>query len=185
MIHLALVHFPTVDKQGNCVATSITNLDMHDFSRVARTYGIPTVWLIHPYEAQQRFTQRVMRHWTDGWGAAYNPTRREALEGTRLALDLNEVRDRIATESGRKAITVATSAKRFANSMSYDKLRAQLRDDPEQVYVLVFGTGWGLHPEVMQEVDLVLEPIVGVTPWNHLSVRSAMSIIVDRLIGIR
>jgi len=33
----------------------------------------------------------------------------------------------------------------------------------------------------MAEADAALEPIVGPTEYNHLSVRSAVSIILDRL----
>jgi hypothetical protein len=43
------------------------------------------------------------------------------------------------------------------------------------------GTGWGLTDEFMSSVDRVLEPIQGTAPYNHLSVRSATAIILDRL----
>ncbi len=50
-------------------------------------------------------------------------------------------------------------------------------------YLLLFGTAWGLNQEVFEHVDAVLPPIVGSGVYNHLSVRSAVSIVLDRLLG--
>lgn len=183
MLHVALVHYPTVDRTGAVVATSITNLDMHDLSRAARTYGVEAVWLVHPHEPMRRFCERVILHWTEGWGAAYNPTRRESLVGTHLVEDLGEVARRIEAATGRLPTFTGTSAKPYPNSIGYAPMREIIAADPEQTHCLVFGTGWGLHPEVMLEMDHILEPIHGVGDWNHLSVRSAVSIILDRLLS--
>ena len=49
--------------------------------------------------------------------------------------------------------------------------------------LLLFGTGFGLTDEVMDSSYKILEPIRGNTKYNHLSVRSAVSIILDRLLG--
>ncbi|HEY6838272.1 MAG TPA: RNA methyltransferase, partial [Geobacteraceae bacterium] len=57
--------------------------------------------------------------------------------------------------------------------------------DAEQPYLLVFGTGWGLTEELFERADLVLRPIKGPGSYNHLSVRSAAAIILDRLLGER
>ena len=50
-------------------------------------------------------------------------------------------------------------------------------------YLLVLGTGWGLTNEVMSACSYVLRPIYGAGEYNHLSVRSAASIMFDRLLG--
>ena len=50
-------------------------------------------------------------------------------------------------------------------------------------YLLMFGTGWGLTDETIAEADCVLRPVYGAGSYNHLSVRSAVSIILDRLFG--
>jgi hypothetical protein len=52
-------------------------------------------------------------------------------------------------------------------------------------YLLLFGTGWGITDDVFSRADLFLEPIEGPTAYNHLSVRSAVSISLDRLFGKR
>ena len=49
--------------------------------------------------------------------------------------------------------------------------------------LILFGTGFGLTDEVMDSSYKILEPIRGNTKYNHLSVRSAVSIILDRLLG--
>ena len=49
----------------------------------------------------------------------------------------------------------------------------------------MLGTGWGLTDEIMSMADVTLEPILGPTDYNHLSVRSAAAIILDRLRGAR
>ena len=183
--HIALVHFPTVDKQGDVATTSVTNLDIHDLARSARTYGVDGYWIVHPYPAMQRHVRRVMEHWTDGWGAAYNPTRRESLEMTHLASDLGVVRQGIERmHPGREVAWVATSARRNRRSVTFREVRRWLRDPAEQrVFCVLFGTGWGLHADVLEEADYLLEPIDGPTPWNHLSVRAAAAIVMDRLLA--
>jgi hypothetical protein len=47
------------------------------------------------------------------------------------------------------------------------------------------GTGWGLADQVLDRVDRLLAPIQGAADYNHLSVRSAAAIILDRLFGDR
>ena len=55
--------------------------------------------------------------------------------------------------------------------------------DSERPVFLMFGTAWGLHDEVLEMVDYILEPVKGSTDYNHLSVRAAAGIILDRLAG--
>ena len=49
--------------------------------------------------------------------------------------------------------------------------------------LLLFGTGYGMEQEHMNGFDYVLEPIYGPSDYNHLCVRSAAAIILDRLAG--
>ena len=52
--------------------------------------------------------------------------------------------------------------------------------------LLVFGTGWGLAGEVIAGADALLEPVRAreATGYNHLSVRAACAILLDRLRGL-
>jgi hypothetical protein len=62
--------------------------------------------------------------------------------------------------------------------------RALLTADGPPV-LLVFGTGWGLAPEVHFQAARHLQPVVPPRSrgYNHLSVRAAAAIIFDRLLG--
>ena len=82
-------------------------------------------------------------------------------------------------------VFVATSAHNYPHSIGFAEMREKLDSDQQTPYCLLFGTGWGLHPEIIEEVDLLLAPIVGHGDYNHLSVRGAAAIILDRLRGAR
>ena len=49
--------------------------------------------------------------------------------------------------------------------------------------MIMFGTAWGLDKEVVDLADFILDPVEGGTNYNHLSVRTAAAIILDRLVG--
>ena len=186
LIHIALVHHPIVDKQGDVAATSVTNLDIHDISRAGRTYGVDGFWIVHPYDHMHRYVKRVLEHWREGFGGTYNPSRRESLHVTELAHDLVEIAERLeGMYPDREQVWIATTAKSSSNPLTYKELRRWLANDADdRVYVVLFGTGWGLHNDVLEEMDYTLEPVKGPTDWNHLSVRAAAGIILDRILGI-
>lgn len=184
MLAVALVHFPTVNKQGQVVTTSVTNFDIHDIARASCTYGVDRYFIVTPIELQQKFTRRIITHWIDGAGAEYNPTRKDALSGVEIVGDLVAAGESIERDFGGPTNWVATSAKRYPNTITCLEMRRRLKAGKEN-FCLIFGTGHGLHSQVIDEADYILEPINGPTPWNHLSVRSAVSIYLDRLLAIR
>ncbi|HLO26270.1 MAG TPA: RNA methyltransferase, partial [Geobacteraceae bacterium] len=69
-------------------------------------------------------------------------------------------------------------------SVSSAELAGLVRD-VSQPYLLLLGTGWGLADEIFSRADFVLAPIKGQGDYNHLSVRSAAAILLDRLLGDR
>jgi hypothetical protein len=171
---VALVHHPCLGKDGETIATSITNLDLHDLARLCLTYGVDPLYIVHPYRSQLDFAERIMRHWLKGFGGLYNPHRKQAFETVRLVESLDAVR----TQTG--AFMVGTSANRLENAMTWQAVRQQARTSDT---CLVFGTGWGLTPALLAELDAVAEPIEGGGAYNHLAVRSAVSIAIDRVLG--
>jgi len=78
---------------------------------------------------------------------------------------------------------VATGASPYPGSVTFQFLKERL-EAPDTPYLMLFGTGWGLTQEVKDSSDHVLAPIEG-KGYNHLSVRSAVAIILDRLLGDR
>jgi hypothetical protein len=180
-LYVALIHYPVVNKNGETIASALTNLDLHDISRAARTYGLKAFWVVTPLEDQKDLVEKIISHWTSGMGAEYNPKRRSALELIRVNDSFSEALERIAAAEDCYPITIATCARKYPDSISHANLRAML--DNGKPHVLVLGTAWGLTQEFIDKADYVLEPIAGKTDYNHLSVRSAAAIIFDRLLG--
>lgn len=181
-LHLALVHHPVVNKSGDVITAAVTNLDLHDIARAARTYAVGSLYVVTPLDDQRQLVERIIDHWTRGAGAAYNPKRCQALELIRIQETLEGVIEdiRIGT-AGTPPKTIVTSARISRSTTSYDRLRRLLQED--RPYLLIFGTAWGLTQSVISGADYMLEPVMGNKDYNHLSVRSAAAIILDRLVG--
>lgn len=180
---MALVHFPVYNKIGEVVVSSVTTLDVHDSSRISRTYGIGALYIVTPLKTQQELVDRIISHWKTGHGATYNPTRKEALLKTQVINSLQDAIQDITEHSGKKPRIIVTHAKKFPKNIGYDAMREEFKK--EEQYLLVFGTGWGLERNIILNADFVLSPIEGPEEYNHLPVRAAIAIILDRLLGIR
>ena len=81
-----------------------------------------------------------------------------------------------------KPVVVSTCARKRDSVTSYKEMRQRMERE-EGPFLLVFGTGYGLAEEIFEKSDAVLEPIGDPSDWNHLSVRSAVAITLDRLFG--
>ena len=180
-LYSSLIHYPVVNKNGQTIASALTNLDLHDISRATKTFGLKAFFVVTPLEDQIDLIQRIILHWTEGIGAQYNPKRRSALEMIRVNTSYADVIDRITVSEGLKPKTIATCARSAPANISFEKCREMLKSG--RPHVLTLGTAWGLSEEFISAADYVLEPIVGRSDYNHLSVRSAAAIIFDRLVG--
>ncbi len=179
---IALLHYPVYNKHRETVTTAVTNLDIHDISRAARTYGLHRYYLVTPSQEQQDMINRITGHWRTGWGSTYNPDRSEALGIIRIASTLDDVRKDFQTGFKKSVVTVATGARSRVGDTTFTALRESLCDI-ETPHLLVMGTGWGLLDELFAEAEITLTPIRAAGDYNHLSVRSATAIILDRLLG--
>ena len=180
---IALVHYPVYDKNHEVVATAVTNLDIHDIARVSRTYGLARYYIVTPVEEQRKLVDKIRQHWLEGWGSTYNPKRKMALELLQVEVSIADAVADIEKRTGRKPKLVVTGAAGRPNSVSFPELKTLIDADPEHPFLLLLGTGWGLTEDVFKKSDYVLEPISGGGDYNHLSVRSAASIMLDRLFG--
>ncbi len=221
-LYIALLHYPVKNKNGEVVSTAITNLDLHDMARTAKTYGVKGYYIINPMAAQRELAERIVRHWTEGFGAVYNPNRGEALRVIKIAPEFKDVFSEIERETGARPKVIATAARgrstgseagradddggghpvesgreRAAQdscgkrAISFERAREIINAGP---VVIAFGTGWGLTDEFIGSCDYRLMPIRGADGhggqsagdgYNHLPVRSAAAIILDRLAGER
>ncbi len=182
-IDIVLVHHPVINKVGETIGSAVTNLDLHDIARAAKTFGIDNYYIVTPYTDQQGLVDEILEHWKNGHGASYNPARKEALELVSVADSLETVIDRITTRRGSKPLLLTTSAQKQNKSLSYEEVRGKIKE--REAILLLFGTAHGMAPQVMEMADYTLPPVGGNTGYNHLSVRSAVSIILDRLLGNR
>ena len=183
-VSIALLHHPVYDKNRQVVTTSVTNLDLHDIARAAKTYGLFRYYVVNPVAEQRALAERIARHWQVGWGATYNPKRREALDLMRVVAGLDDALEDLRASYGKPARILVTGAQRQLNSISCAEMTELIRDRSYPC-LLLFGTGWGLTEEFFAKADYVLESIKGPGDYNHLSVRSAAAIILDRLLGQR
>jgi tRNA (guanine37-N1)-methyltransferase len=181
-VYVALLHHPVYDKNGQIVTTAVTNMDIHDIARSGCTYGIRAFFVATPVKALQKLALKIVEHWESGYGSQYNATRKEALALTRICDALDDAIIAIEREAGEKPIIVATSARRTANRASFAALRDMLNKETRP-FLILFGTGWGLTETILLQSDYVLEAVEGRGDYNHLSVRSAAAIILDRLLG--
>lgn len=191
-LHVALIHWPVLDRAKNIVCTNVTNFDIHDIARASRTYGVEKYFIVNKMQEQLSFVSRVLDHWRLGVGSVYNNKRKTALGMVELQPTLEDVIKTFPT----KPLVVATSARELGiPRISFQDLRALLegagsvpalgtRPIPESI-LLVFGTGFGLGEQVLAQADMLLEPLKGASKddYRHLSVRSAVSIVLDRLLG--
>lgn len=179
-LHVALLHHPVYDKNHDVVTTAVTNMDVHDIGRLARTFDVRGFWVCTPVPTLHRLVRRIIRHWESGPGATYNVTRKEALALVRLADDLDGAITGVERAAGAMPWVVATTAKDGPGRLGFAGLRARLAAEGPPV-LLLLGTGWGLTEAVLERADAILEPIRGSGDYNHLSVRSAAAVMLDRL----
>ena len=183
-VYCALIHHPVLDRQGNEVTTSVTNLDVHDIARTARTYGLRGYFVVVPIEAQHPVVHKIIDHWSTGAGVTRFPERMEAIRLVRLAHSLEASIADIAEREGEMPRLVATSAKGGPDRSAYAEERARI-DAETRPTLILFGTGHGISPRILETCDAILAPIEGPTEYNHLSVRAAAAVTLDRLFGTK
>ncbi|MFA6548886.1 MAG: RNA methyltransferase [Candidatus Margulisiibacteriota bacterium] len=182
-VYIALLHHPVYNKRGDVVTTCITGFDLHDIARTAATYGIKKYFVVNPLPTQREFAKKIFEFWMDEASLEFNWTRAEAFKLISIQENLDAAIDAVTKEEGRRPKIIATSAKQQGKT-KFEDLKFEIRNSSEP-YLILFGTGWGMTEELLGKADGILEPIVGPSPYNHLSVRSACAIILDRLLGER
>jgi len=179
-IYLALVHYPILNQAGKEVTTSVTNLDVHDIARIAKTYDCEGYYIVTPIDAQRQMVNKLRNHWNHGPGPLLDHPRRVALNLVEPVKTLKDAADDIWKKENEYPTLVATSARPQRAVVSFDEARKLIRSTGP--VLLVFGTGWGLAESAMGLCNIVLEQIEGVDGYNHLPVRAAVAIMLDRLL---
>lgn len=183
-LYLGLIHYPIKNKLGELVTTSVTNLDIHDISRSCRTFGVKKYFIVTPFVAQKELVDSILGHWEQDKANAFNPDRQDALAIARCVDSIETAVAEITKIEGQAPVIAVTGA----NFESFDGDVSQLTkkmEDSNMPCFLLFGTGWGLHENALIKADFKLSPIISKNAdgYNHLSVRSAVAIYLDRLFG--
>lgn len=184
-VYVCLVHYPVLDRSGQKNTTAVMGLDIHDISRTCRTFGVKRFLVTSPISAQRDMVRKIMKHWTEGYGAGFNPKRGQALELVKLFSTIDQATRWIEKKEHSKPLLIATSAKNSEGAVHWLELKRQILQTGRPV-LFVFGTGWGLHEEVLNNCHAVMKPIKGGNEdYNHLSVRNAVAVTLDRFFGSR
>ncbi len=181
--HLALVHHPCVDRTGAVITTALTNFDIHDLARSSMTFGLAGYHIVTPITSQRDKAAHIATLWMED---AAGEHRAHALRLVRTADAIDTVIAELTTEYGQPPLVVGTSARPDAFAGAIRRTPSELVDEARQnpaPLLLLLGTGWGLAEHLIPSVSRVLTPIEGASTWNHLSVRSAGAILLDRLFG--
>ena len=180
--YMGLIHSPILGRKGEIITTSVTNLDIHDIARSARTFGFSKYFIVTPVKKQHELVQTILDHWNTDVENSYNPDRSSALSFIELADTIEIAKQRIKEIEGVEPFVVVTGANFDEFSGTEKDLHAKLNLDNRPM-LLLFGTGWGLHASVIDDADFKLDPIIGTAKdgYNHLSVRSAVAIYCDRI----
>lgn len=177
-LYIALVHWPVYNREGETVATSVTPLDLHDMGRLALTYGVAGYYVTNPYESQRRLVEEIIFHWREGVGGEHSPQRRRALSAAKVVATAEAAFDDVAALEGVEPFVAATTARRMPGTVPTRKLSDAAGGRPA---LLLFGTGYGLTEDLLLAADAALEPITGRGDFNHLPVRAAVAIYLDRI----
>lgn len=172
-----------MDRSKAIITTAITNLDLHDIARSACTFGVSDVFVVHPIAAQRELATRVRDHWVGGSGASRIPTREPAMRLLRIVDSLDAACEHLG---GRGSIEVyaTTACTEGRLPLRFQDAAPRMRQSSRSS-LLLLGTGWGLASSVLDSADHILEAISGANPegYNHLSVRAACAIMLDRLLS--
>jgi hypothetical protein len=181
-LFVALIHYPVLNRNGQVVTSAITSLDLHDMARSARTYSVRAMYVVHPVADQREFALRVLDHWRLGYGRLYDSRRREALDLVEVVENLDAALGAAAMMAKASPLLVYTSAQ-ASGGASYAQLRSKVENTDCPPIMLMFGTGFGLAPTMRDRANIILDAVRGPGEYNHLSVRAAASVILDRLAG--
>lgn len=184
--YVALLHNDMKLKDGRTGNTSVTTIDIHDIARSSTTYGVKDFFIVTSLLDQQNLVATMLGFWQESsQGEQYNKQRHNALKHVRVKNDLDEVIQAIEKKEGVPPLIIGTSARdvdMVAPLITYF--------DQEKVWkskrpvLFIFGTGYGIDESLLKKCDFMLPPLQGFSSFNHLSVRSAVGIILDKWLGV-
>ena len=184
-VYVALLHHPVRDREGRKTTAALTGLDVSDVCRSCATYGIDRLLVVTPLKSQREMLGVLVRHWTEGYGGTHNPDRAEAFRLVKWVPGLERAVEWIRDREKKDPCIVGTSASPHAGAVpGLEVKRMVLEGDAPLLFV--FGTAHGLHDDAVRQCTMMMSPIAGGRGgYNHLAVRSAVAVVLDRFFGWR
>ena len=183
--YVVLMHDQIKLADGSTGTSSVTSIDIHDTARSCATFGVQNFFIVTPLVDQLSIVHTFLNFWHSETGRKYNASRFQAVSRVRTEVSLERVLASIKAETGLEPLILTTSAKKISHKKTVDFNSQGTVWQHQRPVVLLFGTAQGLADEVVEKSDYLLLPIDGMTDYNHLSVRSAMAIILDRWLGLQ
>lgn len=181
--YVVLMHSQVIVGSGPGTS-SVTSIDLHDIARSCQTYGVKRFFVVTPLKDQQEIVKTFISFWTSDEGIEYNSSRFQAVSNLILISTLAQTIEKIVELEGQSPLLVATSAKAFEHAKRICYWDQGIVWQKERPVLFIFGTGKGLDEELVASCNFLLGPINGLSDYNHLSVRSAVGIILDRWFGL-
>ena len=133
---VALVHHPVLNRERTIITTAITNLDLHDIARAARTYQLRRYFVVTPIERQRELVRRIASHWLEGHGAERVPERADAMRLLDTVETLDQAIDAVTEEAGARPAVVATCARPGRASVDFATISSRIREGKPVLLVL-------------------------------------------------
>ncbi len=181
--YVALLHDKVLVQNGVVGTSSVTSMDIHDIARSSKTYGIKEYFLVTPLKDQQKIVETMLHFWHTA-GVEYNENRSNAVGLVSLRESLESVVAEIEAKEGIKPLIIGTAARAMGDIELISYHDQEIVWEHGRPVLFIFGTAKGLCQEVLKGCDYLLMPVEGFSSFNHLSVRSAVAIILDRWMGI-
>lgn len=183
--YIALMHNDIDLKEGRIGHTSVTSIDIHDIARSSVTYGLQTFFIVTSLKDQQKMVEKMLSFWVDEKiGGDYNNNRHEAVRTVQLKSELDDVIALIEEREGKKPLIIGTSARDGDTIKMLTYFEQDIAWQYDRPILFLFGTGSGMSEGLLNRCDYMLPPLQGFSDFNHLSVRSAVAIILDKWLGI-
>lgn len=183
--YTALMHNDIDLKEGRIGHTSVTSIDIHDIARSSATYGLQTFFIVTSLKDQQKIVEKMLSFWIDEKiGGDYNHNRHQAVRTVQVKSELDDVIAAIEEREGKKPLIIGTSARECDAAKIISYFEQDLAWQHDRPILFLFGTGSGMSESLLNRCDYMLPPLQGFSDFNHLSVRSAVAIILDKWLGI-
>lgn len=183
--YIALMHNDIMLKEGRIGPTSVTSIDIHDIARSSTTYGLKNFFIITRLHDQQKMVKKMLSFWVDEKvGGDYNNNRHHAVLSVKLEDELDDAIAAIEKKEGKTPLIIGTSARAQDTSQAITYFDQEIVWQHDRPVLFLFGTGSGMSEKLLQRCDYMLPPLHGFYNFNHLSVRSAVAIILDKWLGV-